>query len=86
MITHVWETDYNFYLDQYKGTRQQVMGGVDNKLSNAVLTLEQYIVSNILPSAQQYIAGSVSAVDNILPTSRKQMFYIPRQCFSTYFK
>ena len=28
-----WETDYNFYLDQYKGTRQQVMGGVDNKLS-----------------------------------------------------
>ena len=28
-----WETDYNFYLDQYKGTRQQVMGDVDNKLS-----------------------------------------------------
>ena len=25
--------NYNFYLDQYKGTRQQVMGGVDNKLS-----------------------------------------------------
>ena len=55
-------------------------------LSNAVLTPEQYIASNILPSAQQYIAASVSAVDNILPTSRKQMFYIPRQCFSTYFK
>ena len=32
---------------------------------NAVLTLEQYIASNILPSAQQYIAASVSAVDNI---------------------
>ena len=23
-----WETDYNFYLDHYKGTCQQVMGGV----------------------------------------------------------
>ena len=44
---------------------------INSKLSNAVLTLDQYI------------ATSVSAVDNILPTSRKQMFYIPRQCFST---
>ena len=26
-------SDYNFYLDQYKGTRKQVMVGVDNKLS-----------------------------------------------------
>ena len=43
-------------------------------LPYAVLTLEQYI------------AASVSDIDNILPTSRKQMFYIPRQCFLTYFK
>ena len=28
-----WETDYQFYIDQYKGPRQQRIGGIDKKHS-----------------------------------------------------